>query len=120
VEIKKRFVDDIPILELTGRFVLGADAPRRPLRALVAELAMDGRVNVLLDVARLTDIDAHGLGELAWSSSALRRAGGRLALIGPRGWVRRLISLTRLDTAITVYDSEAEATARALETVCLG
>src|SRR5262252_6639375 len=39
VEIKRRFVDDIPILELTGRFVLGADMPRRPLRALVVELA---------------------------------------------------------------------------------
>jgi len=116
VQITGRFVDDIPILDLAGRFVAGSTDPsREPLRATVAKLVADGRVNVLVHLARLTDIDAHGLGELAWSSTTLRRSGGQMALIAPGGWVRRLIALTRLDTVMAVYDSESEAIASALE-----
>jgi hypothetical protein len=58
---------------------------------------------------RRSDIDAHGVGELAWSLTMLQRSGGRMALIAPCPWVRRLLALTRLDTILAIYDSEFDA-----------
>ena len=104
-----RSVDHIPILDLSGRFVVWADPDRTSLRTPVANLVSEGQVNVLVHLARVTDIDAHGLGELAWGVTMLRRAGGQLTLIAPSLWVRRLLALTKLDTVLAIYDSEFEA-----------
>ena len=111
MQITWRSVDHIPILDLSGRFVAGTDPDRTTLRAPVVRLVSEGRVNVLVHLARLTDIDAHGLGELAWGVTVLRRSGGQMALIAPRLCVRRLLALTRLDTTLAIYDSESEAIA---------
>jgi anti-anti-sigma factor len=112
VQITRRSVDGIPILDVTGRFVVRADPEGISLRAPVATLVAEGRLNVLVHLARVTDIDAHGLGELAWGVAMLRQSGGHMALIAPGRWVRRLLALTRLDTIVAVYESELDALAR--------
>ena len=109
VQITWRSVDHIPVLDLSGRFVVWTDPDRTSLRTPVARLVSEGRVNVLVHLARLTDIDAHGLGELAWGVTVLRRSGGKMALVAPARWVRRLLALTRLDTILAIYDSESDA-----------
>ena len=114
MEITRRYVFDTPILDLAGRFVVCADLEGTALRKPVATLVSEGRVNVLVHLAHVTDIDAHGLGELAWGVTTLRRAGGQMALIAPSLWVRRLLALTRLDTILSIYDSEFDAIASAL------
>lgn len=111
MQITWRAVDHIPILDVSGQFVAGTDPDRTTLRTPVAKLVSEGRVNVLLHLARLTDIDAHGLGELAWAVTTLGRSGGRVALIAPRLWMCQLLTLTRLDTILAIYDSESEAIA---------
>jgi anti-anti-sigma factor len=112
VLITRRSVDGIPILDVAGRFVVSTDPDRTSLRAPVANLIGEGRVNVLVHLARVTDIDAHGLGELASVVAMLRWSGGHMALIAPCRWVRRLLALTRLDTMMAIYDSEFDALAR--------
>jgi anti-sigma B factor antagonist len=109
VQITRRHIYDIPILDLAGRFVVCADPERTSLRNPVATLVSEGRINVLVDLARVTDIDAHGLGELAWGVATLRRSGGQMALIAPGLWVRRLLALTKLDTILPIYDSVCDA-----------
>ena len=109
MQITRRYIHDIPILDLTGRFVVCVDPERTSLRKPVAKLVSEGRVNVLVDLARVTDIDAHGLGELAWGVTTLRRSGGQMALVAPTLWVRRLLALTRLDTILPIYDSAVAA-----------
>ena len=109
MQIIRRYIHDIPILDLAGRFVASTDPDGTSLRTPVTRLVSEGRLNVLVDLARVTDIDAHGLGELAWGVTTLRRAGGQLALIAPSVWVRQLLTLTRLDTILAVYDSEFDA-----------
>ena len=109
MEITRRYVFGTPILDLAGRFVVCADLEGTALRKPVATLVSEGRVNVLVHLAHVTDIDAHGLGELAWGVTTLRRAGGQMALIAPSLWVHRLLALTRLDTVLAVYDSEFHA-----------
>jgi len=109
VHITRRSVDHIPILDLSGPFVVGTDPDRTSLRTPVANLVSAGQVNVLVHLGRVTDIDAQGLGELAWGVTMVQRSGGRIALIAPRRWVRQLLALTRLDTFLTIYDSERDA-----------
>jgi len=100
VQITRRSVDHIPILDLSGPFVVGTDP-----------LVSEGQLNVLVHLGRVTDIDAQGLGELAWGVTMMQRSGGRIALIAPRLWVRQLLALTRLDTLLAIYDSERDAIA---------
>jgi anti-anti-sigma factor len=114
VQIIHRYIYDIPILDVAGRFVVCADPERTLLRNPVAALVSQGRVNVFVHLARVTDIDAHGLGELAWGVRTLRRSGGQMALIAPSLWLRRLLALTRLDTILAIYDSEFDAITGAL------
>jgi len=109
VQIIRRHIYDIPILDLAGRFVVWADPEGTTLRRPVTKLVSEGRVTVLVHLARVTDIDAHGLGELAWGVTTLRRSGGEMALIAPSPWVRRPLALTRLDTILPIYESEFEA-----------
>jgi anti-anti-sigma factor len=111
VQIIRRYIYDIPILELAGQFVVCPDPQRTSLRRPVASLVSEGRVHVLVHLARVTDIDAYGLGELAWAVTTLRRLGGQLAVIAPCLRVRRLLALTRLDTILAIYDSERDAIA---------
>ena len=109
MHITRRSVDHIPILDLSGPFVVGTDPDRTSLRAPVANLVSDGQVNVLVHLGRVTDIDAQGLGELAWGVTMVQRSGGRIAVIAPRRRVRQLLALTRLDTFLAIYDSERDA-----------
>jgi anti-anti-sigma factor len=111
VQITRRSVDHIPILDLSGPFVVGTDPDRTSLRTPVANLVSEGQLNVLVHLGRVTDIDAQGLGELAWGVTMMQRSGGRIALIAPRLWVRQLLALTRLDTLLAIYDSERDAVA---------
>src|SRR4029450_12438707 len=110
VQITRRCVGGVSILDLAGRFVVWTDADRNSLRTPIAKLVAEGRVNVLVHLARVTDIDAHGLGELVWGVTTLRRSGGQMALIAPSMWGRRLLALTRLDTILAIYDSESDVT----------
>lgn len=109
MHITRRSVDHIPILDLSGQFVVGTDPDRTSLRTPVANLISEGQVDVLIHLGRVTDIDAQGLGELAWGVTMVQRSGGRIALIAPRRWVRQLLALTRLDTFLAIYDSERDA-----------
>jgi anti-anti-sigma factor len=109
MRITRRYNFDIPILDVAGRFVVCTDPERTSLRNPVTTLVSEGRVNVLVHLARVTDIDAHGLGELAWGVAMLRRSGGQMGLIAPCLWVRRLLALTRLDTILPIYESEFDA-----------
>jgi STAS domain len=69
----------------------------------------------------VTDIDAQGLGELAWGVAMMRRSGGQLALIAPNLRVRRLLAVTRLDSILAIYDSERDAiTSGSVETITPG
>ena len=112
MDITPRSVNGVTILDLTGRCVTGSiETASRSLRALIGELVAEGRLNVLVHLGRLTDMDAHGLGELTWSFATLRRYGGQMALIAPSYFVRRMLAVTRLDTLFAVHDSEREAIA---------
>ena len=78
MEVRYRF--GVAILKIVGRLVTGA-APF--LRTSVSELVAKRRVAVLISMAAVTDMDAHGIGELAASLLTVTRHEGQTALIAP-------------------------------------
>ena len=72
------------------------------LRATLDRLRRDGSQHVMLDLAGLDFVAAIGLCVFVDADQALRAAGGTLTLINPSHMMRRLLSLTELDTVLTV------------------
>lgn len=95
--------------------VKGLDADRLEaagLRLMVAALIEQGRLNVAINLSNVKLVDAEVLGALIHAFTRLRGLGGSLALIAPPERVRRLLSVTRLDTIVPLFASECEAVAR--------
>jgi anti-sigma B factor antagonist len=111
MDVYSRIVAGVAILSLEGRLIT-TSRPGLSLRAMVRDQISEGRLVVLIDMAGVTDIDAHGLGSLISSLTTLERHGGRMALVAPTERVRRLLAITRLDTVFEVYDTEREALVR--------
>jgi anti-anti-sigma factor len=85
------------LLRCVGRLVAG-----RELDALKAVACAQNSPQLLLDLSSATEIDARGLGTLTTIQRWAAKAGTRFAVLNPSAQVRRMMSLTRLDTAIPV------------------
>jgi len=98
-------------LDLSGRFVVSSgETEIIPLRDAVQRLIAEDRQFVCLNLARLTSIDARGLGEFVHAFTTLRRSGGDLTLLAPTTTVRKLLAVTRLDQVLPICDEKfAEA-----------
>ncbi len=88
---------DLAILHCQGRIVRGQETS-----VLCAAVRRNGR-NVLLDLRKVDGIDAGGLGALV----SLRAAGFCLKLMDPAADVRRILSLTKLDSIFEICESES-------------
>ena len=107
--INERQVEDVTILDLKGR-----DRIRGATIALyesVRCLAGEGKIQVLLDLAWVKQIDAGGLGEMVSSHVILEEKGGALKLMHMTESVHDLMKITKLLTVFDVYDDEPEALA---------
>jgi anti-sigma B factor antagonist len=60
----------------------------------VEMLLRRGDRRILLDLRRLSDIDAAGVGGLVQAFNATNRLGGRLQIANARGRVRRILEVT--------------------------
>ena len=107
--LNERQVEDVTILDLKGRErIRGATiALHESIRCLVGE----GKIQVLLDLARVKHIDAAGLGELVASHVTLDEKGGALKLMHITESVHELMTITRLLAIFDVHDDEPEAIA---------
>lgn len=65
--------------------------------------------HIVVDLSRLTDMDAAGFRVLETCSQRSRWRGRRMFVAAPTGWVRRLIDVLCLDQVIPVYPSVEEA-----------
>jgi anti-sigma B factor antagonist len=73
----------------------------------------NGATAVILDFTKLAYMNSGGIGILVTLLVRARRGGGRLVATGLSDHYRQIFELTRLDEAIGIYDTEAEALAAA-------
>ena len=109
LQVSIRKSADVTILDLQGRATIGRenDLLSSHLRKLIA----DGTLNVLLNLAGLTQVDSSSLGTIVRAFVSLGRKSGGLKLLRPRGSVKLVLETLHLLEVIPSYEDEAQALA---------
>lgn len=102
-----RKVDNITIVDLSGRITLGEGSV--VLRDTVRDLIGKGEKKILLNLGEVTYIDSSGIGELVSAFTTVRNQGGELKLLNLTKKVHDLLQITKLYTVFDVKDDEAVA-----------
>lgn len=104
LKITKRQDKNVTILDLSGKVQIGES--NTELRTTLRELAKEGKKNILLNLAEVSQIDSSGLGEFVGSSASLRKAGGKIKLLNLSDRINELMTITKLLTVFEIYENE--------------
>jgi anti-anti-sigma factor len=107
LSIEVRQLNDIVIMELAGRVSFFEQS----LRQTAAKLIERGEQYFIISLANVSYLDNSGLGQLCWIYTVLRSRGGDMALLKPTSRIKKLLCITKLDTVLHSFESEAEAIA---------
>ena len=94
MEIEERTDGDVTILALKGKMVGGEDDEL--LRDDVESLIEEGRLNIILDMANVPDVDSACLGEILHCHVKVTKTGGTLKLVNVNEKLRVLLTQTRI------------------------
>jgi len=100
LKIHAKNLESFTVLSLRGQIVTGET---EPLRAAVQSVS-DSRA-IVLDLARVATIDAHGLGVLLQLREWTLANGMRFELMNVSNPMRRIFEITRLDTVFRITSS---------------
>ncbi len=105
--IKERRVNDVVILDIEGKILLGDGDVQ--LREAIHRLLQSGAKKIVLNLADVPYIDSAGLGEIVRCYTTTRREGGELKLLNLTSRIRDLLTITKLITVFESFDSEDAA-----------
>ncbi len=107
LEVHRREVESVVILDLQGRLVVGGEATdlRRRFTQLVDQQAM----KVILNLKQVDFIDSTGLGTLVIGHSLIEKSGGAMKLLHVTRRNIQLLILTKLSTVFEIFDDEQAA-----------
>lgn len=106
MEINRREAGEIVIFDITGEIDL-YNAPE--IKEKIKDEMNKNKVNIIINLDKVTYIDSSGIGVLISSLSNLKKVGGALKLINVYASVRKVFELTKLTSFFDIYDSEADA-----------
>ena len=106
LSIEVRRLDDMVVLELSGRLSIF----EQNLRQLVRKLMERGDRNFVIDLANVSYLDLSGVGQLCMIYTMLHDAGGEMKLLRPTARIRKILHITKLDTVFELFDDENDAT----------
>ena len=105
--IKTRHLDDVVILDISGRITLGEGTVT--LRDALQKLLNRGERKFLMNLEHVDYVDSGGLGELITGFTTVRAQGGQLKLLKLTHRIHDLLQITKLLTVFDSFDSETEA-----------
>jgi anti-anti-sigma factor len=108
MELGQRQVKGATVVDLSGD---GIGSEPSPLRALITSILANGHRYLILNLEHLEKIDSTCIAEIVASYKATLAAGGVMTIAAANTHVRRVLQVTRVDSFITMFDSEAEAIA---------
>ena len=107
LDIHQRENQGISVLELQGKLHMGSS--EEALREFVESLLAQGKRQVILDLAKVSDIDDAGVKTLLILAQKCLGAGGRLALFGLNPAHAAIYEAAHLASSIGNYRSEVDA-----------
>jgi anti-anti-sigma factor len=111
LKVHTRNLGDAAILSLQGRLISGET---RALREAVR--AQTDAKSIVLDLARVTAIDAYGLGLMLELRRLSDRKGVRFKLMNVNKFTSRVFEVTRLDSVFEIIPKAEPAIARTITT----
>ncbi len=106
MEINRRESGDVVIFDINGEIDL-YNAPE--IKEKIKDEMNNGKVNIIINLDKVSYIDSSGIGVLISSLSNLKKVGGALKLINVYASVRKVFELTKLTSFFDIYDSEDDA-----------
>jgi anti-sigma B factor antagonist len=103
MELKSRKHPNLTVLALSGRFDSSESA------RMNAWFEEQTTANVIINLAEVNFVDSSALAVMVKAMKRCRGQQGELVLCNLQHTVRVIFELTRLDKAISIYDTEAEA-----------
>jgi anti-sigma B factor antagonist len=107
MDIKQRVRDDVTILDLSGRLILGDG--EESFKEMVDDLINQDRTKILLNLTDVNYIDSAGIGVVIWKYIPVTKRGGTLKLLNPQPRTHTVLSITRLLTVLETFQTEDEA-----------
>lgn len=104
-EVSKK--DNYIYLKITDEKLDGHIAPA--LKSEITALSEQGNHNMLADLSSCRYCDSSGLSALLVGNRLCKNSGGKFVLMGLQEPVAKLITISQLDTILSVSKSEAEA-----------
>jgi anti-sigma B factor antagonist len=109
MEITKRQIGDVSILDMNGKLTIGAGDVR--LRGALLDELNDGHTKVILNLQDVKVIDSSGLGELIRSRATAASKDAEIKLLHVNLKARKLLTMARLVGVFDMFDDEAMAIA---------
>ena len=111
MEIRERAVGTIIVLEPVGKLALIEGQSDSLLKDTIGRLMSQGCRQFVLDLAHVSQVDTSGLAMLDTAQVTVVKRGGQIRLLSPTRRLRDLLSITRLNTILEVFDNERDAVA---------
>ena len=105
--IRPRRLDDVVILDISGRITLGDGTVT--LRDAIQKLLEAEDRKIVLNLEDVDYIDSAGLGELVTAFTVVRAQNGQMKLLKLTHRIRDLLQITKLLTVFDTFESETEA-----------
>jgi len=110
LQVSIRKSGEVTILDVRGRSTVDSGESEL-LGSHLQKLVADGVRKLLLNLAELIQVDSSGISVIVETCLSLRRQGGDLRLLCPRGRVLEVFKVLRLLEAISSFEDEAQAVA---------
>lgn len=107
--INERMVDDILILDLTGKITIGEGSV--DLRKLMRRRLEEGVRKFVLNLSGVRYIDSSGIGEITSAFTVVTKSRGILVITGFPQKIVELLAITKYLSVFDIYDSESDAVA---------
>jgi len=109
LELEMKKLNDAPVLAVAGRIV---DIDVKKFAAKLQSVCKGKTQRVIVDMSQVNFIDSHGLGNLVYFHTLLKKENRELIVLNtnqdPNSYVRRLFEMTNLNKVITIVGSAEE------------
>ena len=108
--IESRLLESgIAVVTISGRLSMGGETER--LDAAVKGLLAKDQKKFVLDITTLDYLDSSGIGMLVSCLTNVKKAGGELCVVGANPRIKRIFTMTGVESMMPMFATLAEATA---------
>lgn len=109
LDIEQKLLDsNIVVLAMNGRITMGSASQK--VEWIIAELLKSNHTRVIFDLSQVCYLDSSGVGILMMCHAKLKKAGGKLLLVGATGMVEDALAMTSVNKIVPNYPTTREAT----------